>query len=103
MRSLYPGTMLATVVMFGWVAIVLILYAILPARRATLVAFIIGFLFLPLSEYKIPQIPVYNKTSATCILALCGKLLFDRTVHREHRQQHAEKVRFVPDQRVGTV
>ena len=63
--------------MFGWIPAVLCLFALLPARRAVLIAFIAGWLFLPVARYEIQSLPEYNKASATCLAVLLGTLLFD--------------------------
>jgi hypothetical protein len=63
--------------MFGWIPVVLYLFAVLPARRAVLAAFVVGWLFLPWATYKIPQLPAYDKISATCLVVFCAMLIFD--------------------------
>jgi hypothetical protein len=63
---------LATLVILGWIPLVLYLFNRFPAQRAVVVSYVTGFLFLPeVISYPIaPGIPVYNKASATtyCIL-----------------------------------
>jgi hypothetical protein len=70
-------TALAAIALFGWIPLILFLFALLPARRAVLSAFIIGWLFLPMSSFKIPGLPDYNKITATNLGVLVAALLFD--------------------------
>ncbi|HEV8607738.1 MAG TPA: hypothetical protein VGQ99_20550 [Tepidisphaeraceae bacterium] len=65
------------IALFGWIPLILILFALLPARRAVLTAFIVGWLFLPMSSFKIPGLPDYNKITATNLGVLVAALLFD--------------------------
>ncbi len=55
----------------------LVLFAVLPPRRAVITAFLAGFLFLPMVSYDLPYLPDYTKMSATCGGILMGALLFD--------------------------
>lgn len=55
----------------------LLLFAVLPPLRAVIVAFLAGFLFLPMAAYDLPYLPDYTKTSATCVGILLGALCFD--------------------------
>jgi len=70
-------TALSAIALFGWIPLILILFALLPARRAVLSAFIIGWLFLPMASFKIPGLPDYNKVTATNVGVLVAALLFD--------------------------
>ena len=65
------------ILMFGWIPAVLCVFAVLPARRAALIALIAGWLFLPVAQYRIQSLPEYNKASATCLAVLLGTILFD--------------------------
>ena len=65
------------VALFGWIPVVLILFATLPGRRAAIVAFIGGFLFLPNYSYEIAGFPDLSKSSVTSIAVLLGIFLFD--------------------------
>lgn len=68
---------IAHVVMFGWIPVVLALFAQLPPRRAVVIAFIMAWLFLPVARYDIPVLPDYTKMSATCAGILLAAFLFD--------------------------
>jgi hypothetical protein len=71
---MYPTVPIA---LFGWIPVILLLFALLPARRAVLTAYILGWLFLPVASFKIPGIPEYSKVTATGIGVLLGILIFD--------------------------
>lgn len=68
---------LVTVALFGWIPLVLVLFMLLPARRAVIVATLGAWLFLPMWGFKLPGIPDFSKVSATSIGLLLGVLLFD--------------------------
>lgn len=63
--------------LFGWVPFVLLLFLLLPARRAVLVAFLGAWLFLPDAGYQLPGLPDYTKMFATCVGVLLGTFFFD--------------------------
>jgi len=66
------------IAMFGWLPVVLLLFWLLPARRAVTVSFLLAWLFLPIASFKLAEgIPQYDRMSATCVAALVGALLFD--------------------------
>jgi len=69
-------SMLVPIVMFGWIPVVLLLFWQLPPRRAVIVAFVAGWLFLPVVAYKLKGLPDYTKMSATCVGILLFTLLF---------------------------
>ncbi len=56
---------------------VLVLFAVMPPRRAVIASFVGAWLFLPLVGYALPGLPDYTKMSATCYGVLLGMLLFD--------------------------
>ncbi len=64
-------------IMFGWIPMILLLFMLMPARRAVIIGFIFAWLFLPNAEYRIPGLPDYTKMSATCVGVFLGGLLFD--------------------------
>ena len=68
---------LVPITLFGWIPLVLVLFAVLPARRAAIAAFLLAWLFLPVWEYKIAGLPAYNKMTAACLGILLGMLVFD--------------------------
>ncbi len=61
MRILVPVTL------FGWIPIILIVFAILPHRRAVLATSIFAWLFLPLAGYKVPWLPGFRTTRPTSV------------------------------------
>jgi hypothetical protein len=63
--------------MFGWIPMVLLLFAALPPRRAVISAFLVAWLFLPMVGYDLPGLPDYTKTSATCAGVLLAAAIFD--------------------------
>lgn len=68
---------LVPIVLYGYLPFVILLFALLPARRAVVVAYLVGWLFLPLISYKfIPGLPAYNKVSAAAIGCMAGALIF---------------------------
>lgn len=64
-------------IMFGWVPLILLLFMLMPARRAVVIGFVFAWLFLPNAEYRIPGLPDYTKMSATCLGVFLGGWLFD--------------------------
>ena len=69
--------MVVPLAMFGWIPVVLAIFASLPPRRAVLVCFITGWLFLPMAAYRFEGFPDYNKESATSMVVFLAALLFD--------------------------
>ena len=65
------------IALFGWIPLILVLFTILPARRAVFAAYLIAWMFLPMAGFKLPGIPEYTKVSATNMGVLLGVLLFD--------------------------
>ena len=56
----------AAIALFGWGIVVLVLFAVLPGRRAAAAAFVAGWLLLPVVTYPIAGLPDYDKIAATC-------------------------------------
>lgn len=71
------ASILVPVALFGFIPFVLFLFAILPPRRAALVSFILGYLFLPVAGYDLPGLPDYTRRSAPSIAVLLAVLCFD--------------------------
>lgn len=65
------------IMLVGWLPVVFLMFALMPPRRAVLVAFLFAWLFLPIANYDLPLIPDYNKMTATCISVMIGTLVFD--------------------------
>jgi hypothetical protein len=70
-------TILVPITLFGWVPCVLLLFMWLPPRRAVVVAFMAGWLFLPPYTFDLPGLPDYSKMAATCAGVLLATVLFD--------------------------
>ncbi|MCC6488777.1 MAG: O-antigen ligase domain-containing protein [Candidatus Hydrogenedentes bacterium] len=71
------GTTFVALMLFGWPLLLVVLYLFLPPLRATITAFIVAWLFLPIAEYRFEGLPEYNKMTATCFGAFAGTILFD--------------------------
>ncbi|NTV08786.1 MAG: hypothetical protein HGA81_09335, partial [Chlorobium limicola] len=85
-----PGNIMVPIVMFGWIPVVLLLFSRLQARTAASVAFVAGWMFLPVAAFKLPALPDYNKTTATCVGILLGAWLFDKQRFSEFRFNAAD-------------
>lgn len=70
-------TIFVPIALYGWIPVVLLLFAALPARRAVIVAFLFAWLFLPVAGYSIPGMPNYTKMTATSYGVMLGVMLFD--------------------------
>ena len=70
-------TILVPIMLWGWIPVVVGLFALLPPRRAIIVAFIFAWLFLPNASYSFPGFPDYTKMTATVFGVLLGVALFD--------------------------
>lgn len=72
------GNLLAQLVLLGYPALVLVLFAALPVRKAIVTALVGGWLFLPTIRLPVVGIPDYDKIVATnCAIAL-GCLIWSR-------------------------
>lgn len=70
-------TILVPIVMLGWIPLVLMLFAVLPPRRAVIASFLFAWLFLPMAQYEIQGLPNFTKMSATSLGVLLGIAAFD--------------------------
>lgn len=77
MQATHSGNPLVGIALFGWIPFVLLLFALFPSRRAALIAFFAGSMFLPHGGYKIQAFPEYNRTTAICVGILLSALIFD--------------------------
>jgi len=72
------ANILAQLVLLGYPALVLVLFALMPVRKAILTGMVGGWLFLPMIKMSITGIPDYDKIVATnCAVAL-GCLVYSR-------------------------
>ncbi|MEX2217572.1 MAG: hypothetical protein WD749_02335 [Phycisphaerales bacterium] len=68
-----------TIALLGWIPVVFGLFVLLPARRAVVVSFVTGALFLPVGGFSLPGLPDYTRATATPMLCLAAVFLFDGT------------------------
>lgn len=65
------------IVLMGWIPLVLLLFVVLPPRRAVLVGSIAGWLFLPMAGFSIEGLPDLTKMTVTNFGVVLGVVLFD--------------------------
>jgi hypothetical protein len=70
-------SIVADIVMAAWIPAVMVLFAAFQPRRAVIVSYLVGWLFLPFTTYELPLFPDYDKMSATSCGVLLGAILFD--------------------------
>ncbi len=63
--------------MFGWIPVVLGLFAWLPGRRAALIGMVAGWMFVPVASYVVQGLPDFTKMNAVCGALLLGMAIFD--------------------------
>ncbi len=73
------------VALIGWIPLCAILFAVMPPVRACVLAFIIGWLALPMASINLPGMPDINKVLATSLGAAIGMTLFCNRVFRGFR------------------
>src|SRR6516225_5404979 len=67
----------ALIVFWGWLPLMQVAFALLPARRAMLVGVISGWLLLPPLAFDLPGVPEYNKATAVTAGVLLATLIFE--------------------------
>ena len=67
----------AKAVLLGWLPLILLLFLLLPARRAVVAGLVTSWLFLPVYGFDLPLVPNYTKMSATCYAIILGALILD--------------------------
>ncbi len=72
-------TPMVPLTMFGWIPLVLSLFARFKARHAAIAGFLLAWMFLPQYDYELPGLPNYSKISAASYGILLGTLLFNRS------------------------
>ena len=75
----------AHIALLMWIPAVLVLFTLLPPRRAVITALLTAWLFLPMGGYSLPGLPDYTKLSATCIGVLIGAAMFDPVRFQQFR------------------
>ncbi|HYF13590.1 MAG TPA: hypothetical protein VD971_00810 [Phycisphaerales bacterium] len=69
---------LFAIALIGWVPLGIMLFVVLPARRAVAACFVLGWLFLPPNaKYSLPGLPEYDKYAAISFAAVMGAVIFD--------------------------
>jgi hypothetical protein len=68
---------LVPLALIGWIPVVLVMFMLLPPRRAVIAAFLGAWLFLPMAGFAIAGLPDWTKMFATCLGVLLGTALFD--------------------------
>jgi hypothetical protein len=84
------GNIMVAVALFGWIPFVMLLFRRLDARLAVTVAFVVGWMFLPVAGFKVTGVPAYNKMTATCIVILFWAWKSDKERFREFRFNPAD-------------
>lgn len=72
-------TMFADIALIAWIPVLLLIFTLLPPRRAVITSFIAAWCFLPVHGFDIKGLPEYNKVSATCVGILIAAVAFDGT------------------------
>jgi hypothetical protein len=67
----------ATIALFGWIPVVIVLFMLLPARRAMVAGTIAAWLFLPPTGIDLPGIPPFDKSAAATIGILLATVAFE--------------------------
>src|SRR5439155_24232475 len=67
----------AFIALFGAVPLTLVLFALIPARRAVVISAIGAWLLLPPTGLDLPGFPGYSKATAATAGILLGTLVFD--------------------------
>ena len=69
-------TPLAYIALFGWIPSVVVLFALVPARKAAAIALIGAWLLLPPVTLVISSLPDYSKSTAATVGIMLGTLIF---------------------------
>lgn len=69
--------LLVYIMLFGWIPIVLGLFAVMKPHRAVIAGYIFAWLFLPAYSFQLPGLPDYNKLTAAFLGVFLGVLIFD--------------------------
>lgn len=68
---------MANLVLIAWIPALLVLFVVLPPRRAAIASFLIAWMFLPVTAIGLPGLPDYDKMFATSVGVLLGLVVFD--------------------------
>lgn len=64
-------------ILMGWIPISMVLFFVMPPKKAVIVSTIVAWLFLPVAALPLPGLPDLTKASAAMIGCLLGVLLLD--------------------------
>ncbi len=70
--------LIAHAALLSWPLVVVVLFNVLPHRKAVVGSFVVAWLFLPNVSYDLPGLPDYTKMSATVVSVLACSLIFDQ-------------------------
>lgn len=70
-------TVLVPLAMFGWIPVGLMLFLVLPVRKAIIAAYLVGWLFLPQAGYPVSGLPDYTRMTAVNLVVFLGAALCD--------------------------
>ncbi len=73
------------IALFGWIPLVLWLFARLRAHQAVLAGFLLAWMFLPQYGFNIPGLPDYGKISAASLGILLGTAIFNSSAFARYR------------------
>ena len=73
-----PGNGLVLAAMFGWVPLVSWLNSRLQPRQAAALAFVLGWMFLPVAKIPIKGLPDITKVTISCAAIFLAACFFDR-------------------------
>lgn len=65
------------VALYGFIPLMLGIFAAFPARRAMIAGFLIAWMFLPMAVFSYSGLPDYDKTAAASLGILLGMMFFD--------------------------
>lgn len=81
--------------MFGWPLIIVLVFLVVPPRRAVIFSFLAGWMFLPDVVFELPGLPDYGKMMAATVSALVGALVFDTRTVLSYRPSWADVPMFI--------
>ena len=71
------GYNLAILLIWGWVPIILAIFAVMPPKRAVVFSFVLSWLLLPNLSFNLPGLPDWGKVTACVVGTMIGALTFD--------------------------
>ena len=78
------------IAMFGWIPLVLGLFAKMRAHWAVIAGFLLAWMFLPQFSFSLPGLPDYSKVSAASLGILLGTAVFNAKAFGAFRFQAAD-------------